>query len=181
MYRDKGIMWKVTSTICGGRGDCMLPILRRSFETCLVTSLKLMLQCIVFCTSILNRLLNLKEKKCSSPYSVTSGWSVPAKGVRMEDEPDCYYVEVNDTVVEVNEENAWLCIFTEAMMYNHIVVDYEDRLCVIFDAPPLFKAFLLRDWPVQRRRYPTQWDIEVFDAYVEEQADDLDDELRQLE
>lgn len=67
----------------------------------------------------------------------------------------------------LRETTTWLCYFTEADVYNHIYVCEAGRVFVVFECPELMQTLCEMGFPIQSRRYPTDWDEEALRQYLE--------------
>ena len=82
--------------------------------------------------------------------------------------------------LKLTEDNCWVCLFTEANIYDHVyLVRGEDASC-IFECRPLLDHLMNLGFPMQIRRYPTEWDERAFSEYLEQQVDHIEDELDEL-
>lgn len=86
----------------------------------------------------------------------------------------------NGKIITLTEDNCWVCIFTEAPIYNHVyLVRGSDASC-IFECRTLLDHLMHLGFPLQVRRYPTEWDEDALSQYLEQQVNRIDDELDKL-
>lgn len=77
-------------------------------------------------------------------------------------------------------DNTWVCLFTDAPMYDHLYV-YEPNTFVVFECKRLLDMLLTNGFPMQVRPLPTPWDESAMETYTHQLADHLDDEFDTLE
>lgn len=82
--------------------------------------------------------------------------------------------------ITLTYENTWVCLFTEAPMYDHLYV-YDPKTFVVFECRSLLTTLLNHGFPMQVRHLPTPWDEQAMEQYAHQLADHLDDEFDQLE
>jgi len=81
--------------------------------------------------------------------------------------------------IPLSEDNAWVCIFTDAPEYDHIYV-YEPTTFVIFNNREVCDQLMQMGYPMQIRRLPRPWDINAYDKYIAMLAEELDHDLEEL-
>lgn len=83
--------------------------------------------------------------------------------------------------ITLTEDNTWVCIFTEAPIYDHVYMVEGDNASCIFESRRLLDHLLHLGFPLQTRRYPTEWDERALTEYLEQQVNHIDDELDELD
>ena len=78
----------------------------------------------------------------------------------------------------LNEDNCWVCIFTEASEQDHIYV-YAPATFVIFNNRKVIDQLMNLGYPMQIRRLPTPWDNDAYDKYISILTEELDHDLEE--
>ena len=81
--------------------------------------------------------------------------------------------------IELNEDNCWICIFTDAPEQDHIYV-YEPTTFVIFNNRAVIDRLMNYGYPMQVRRLPTPWDNDAYDKYIAVLAEELEHDIEEL-
>lgn len=90
-------------------------------------------------------------------------------------------VKTTSGIIRLNDDNTWVCLFTEAPVYNHVYTYRDERVSCIFEHPQIIDQLMNNGFPMMIRRYPTEWDERAFSEYLEQQVDHIDEELDDLE
>lgn len=93
--------------------------------------------------------------------------------------PQPVVLNIEGQEIELNEDNCWVCIFTEAPEQDHIYV-YAPTTFVIFNNRKVIDELLALGYPMQTRRLPTPWDNDAYDKYIAVLTEELDHDLEEL-
>lgn len=99
--------------------------------------------------------------------------------MQVPDAPTPVVLTIGDEEILLSEDNAWVCIFTDAPEYDHIYV-YEPTTFVIFNNREVCDQLMQLGYPMQIRRLPRPWDINAYDKYIQMLAEELDHDLEEL-
>lgn len=80
----------------------------------------------------------------------------------------------------LNEDNCWVCIFTDAPEQDHIYV-YAPTTFVIFNNRQVIDQLMEYGYPLQVRRLPTPWDNDAYDKYIHILSEELDHDWEELD
>lgn len=80
----------------------------------------------------------------------------------------------------LNEDNCWVCLFTEAPEQDHIYV-YAPTTFVIFNNRAVFDQLMQLGYPMQVRRLPTPWDNDAYDKYIGILTEELEHDIEEME
>ena len=87
------------------------------------------------------------------------------------------HIEGQDILL--NEDNCWVCLFTDAPEQDHVYV-FEPAMFVIFNNRKVIDQLMELGYPMQVRRLPTPWDNNAYDKYIAMLAEELDHDLEEL-
>jgi hypothetical protein len=94
--------------------------------------------------------------------------------------PEPVALTIGDERFELNEDNCWVCLFTDAPEYNHIYI-YSPSTFVVFNNPNVMQMLIELGYPLQTRRLPRPWDINAYDLYINMLTEELDRDLEGLD
>lgn len=97
----------------------------------------------------------------------------------MSEPPTEVVLTIGDEEIHLSEDNAWVCIFTDAPEYDHIYV-FEPTTFVIFNNREVCDQLMHLGYPMQIRRLPRPWDEDAYDKYIQMLTDELDHDLEEL-
>ena len=169
-------MWR-TDIMCGIHAMPTRVQPRKRFAIYLVTSYGLMSGLIVCYMLFRYHRRSQASMKCTVSFCDIPNTSVPATKTRGS-EMDVL-IKTTNGLLRLNEGNCWVCLFTEAPVYNHVYIyrertDEHSGVSVIFEHPQIIDQLMENGFPMQIRRYPTEWDEEAFSEYLTQQCDDID-------
>lgn len=81
--------------------------------------------------------------------------------------------------INLNEDNCWVCIFTDAPEQDHIYV-YDPCTWVIFNNRKVIDELMNLGYPMQVRRLPTPWDESAYDKFIAVLAEELEHDIEEM-
>lgn len=95
-------------------------------------------------------------------------------------QPAPVVLNIEGQEILLNEDNTWVCLFTEAAEHNHIYV-YEPSTLIIYNNREVIDELLQLGYPMQTRRLPTPWDEQAYDKYIAMLSDELEHDLEEFD
>jgi len=94
--------------------------------------------------------------------------------------PTPVVLNIEGQEILLNEDNCWVCIFTDAPEQDHIYV-FDPATFVIFNNRKVIDQLLQLGYPMQTRRLPTPWDTDAYDKYIGILTEELEHDIEEMD